>query len=447
MTDDAVQSVFVAASVATVADRMPSSIRADGATLSLAPGAGEPQRLRFDGTWEAGGLTGRAAIDVDRASAAACELQVALFEPAGHRHAWRWSPTRRQCLAGALATAVASQIEQRRVAAAPTTRPRWRPLGIAVPVVAVVALSAVVASTVVAPNPVTLEAATARYREASASGATSALATASSSGLQPRERPGDSGDTTGQDGQHSAQAARAPRPSTSQATPRILAMDESAAGRPQTSGQHEGRSDDAAEKHDTTAVPEPGVYRYATRGWEEVDVPGGRRRFPGETTQTVVRTECGYRVRWDPLEERWDENSLCVRDGMPQPMEFRTYRSFFGRSVQQHFECRPEPPPKGAAWATRCKSQDTTMRTVARPLDTRAMTVDGERIEVTGLQVDSRLRGANEGERSAVTWHARRGAVLVHTEVSAQLEVEGPFGPVDYREQYTLHLASQQPHR
>lgn len=447
MNVQSVQSVFVAVPLDAVAARMPATVHVQGMALSLNRAGATADHLRYDGSWEADGAAGTIGVDVTSVSPTASQLEVTLVEPAVHRPAR--SRVQRDGRVAAVATVLAAQLE-RRPSSQPRPRPPRRPLRVAVPVAAaVVILSVVAASALLAPSPVTLDVATARYRETvAASAATATPGPRPTASQQVRARSRDAGDV------EDAQPARRPPAAGGPAVPTRTTVGRrvAAAQTPVPAGSSQRATQRTTDQRRTAAperkvVPEPGVYRYATDGWEEVDVPRGHRRFPPETTQTVVTTDCGYRTRWDPLEERWDENSLCVRDGVPQPAELRTYRSFFGRAVEQHFLCRSAKAPRGAVWAVTCTSDDTTMTTVARSLGQRTMRVDGEDVEVSGLQVVSELEGANTGRRTALLWHARAGGVLVRTEVAGQLEVDGPFGRIDYREEYTLHLASQTPHR
>lgn len=451
MTDNWVESVFAAVPLERAAARVPARVEAAGGVVSLERAGDHGGSLRYRGVWRGRGRSVAVGVAVQPASRTVSQVDVTVAEQSGRRIARRRSAARSAVLARALAAVLAEQIEQRNVAPVPAPAARHRSLRIALPAVAVVTVSAVVAATLLAPSPVTLETATARYRQA----ASAATVTAPVPAPAPPQRT-----AAPRPRRHIAQAQPAgTTPDTNQRVPARTAAPRDGtitSRRPAARRPPKAESARSATTATSTAAgadakhavaPEPGVYRYATDGWEELDVPRGHRRFPEETTQTVVRTDCGYRVRWDPLEERWDENVMCLRDGTAVLAELRTYRSFFGRSVQQQFTCRAARPPQGAVWAARCESDDTTVTTVARPLGKRTMAVDGEQVAVRGLQVDSQLEGANSGERSAVLWHARHSGVLVHTEVSAELEVQGPFGMVDYREQYSLHLASQQPHR
>jgi hypothetical protein len=450
---ESMHSVFVAVSLEAVASRMPATVDVQGSVLSLAAADAPGGRLRYDGSWVDEGPTEGIRLEVTRVSPTASQLEVApVGQPAHLPRRARRRPHDGAGPVAEVASAVTAQLEGRRP---PQPRPRQprhprRRLLIAAPVAAaVVTLSVVAASALLAPSPVTLDTATARYREAVAAAATQTPAAQAAAPQQTRARSRAANDAD------PVEPARPRRGADEPAAPERPAADRPAAAPaadapagPSQRAEQRSTDDRRSAIRETQVVPDPGVYRYTTKGWEEVDVPRGHRRFPSETTQTIVHTDCGYRMRWDPMEERWDETALCPRQGTLQPAEIRTFRSFFGRAVEQHFVCRPSKAgERGAEWAVACKSEDTTMTTVARPLGLRTMRVDGDAVEVSGLQISSTLKGANTGERSSVLWHARDGGVLVHAEVSGQLKVDGPFGKVDYREQYTLHLASLTPHR
>ncbi len=61
-----------------------------------------------------------------------------------------------------------------------------------------------------------------------------------------------------------------------------------------------------------SALPEPGVYTYATSGRESIDALDGRHHdYPGQTTITVRHDGCGAVFDWRPLAERSDDMVIC----------------------------------------------------------------------------------------------------------------------------------------
>lgn len=191
--------------------------------------------------------------------------------------------------------------------------------------------------------------------------------------------------------------------------------------------------------------PAAGVYRYATDGWEELDVRGSHRRFPDETAQVIHHTDCGYRQIWEPLEERRDEHGFCVDTDPPALVTTATSRSFFGQRREQTFTCSPVTTTDGG-WRTRCDDGDGTAMTVTtQQLGTGRRTVGGETVEVTELRVAADLTGDTSGQRRSTVWTRVGDGLLVRSEVEADLEAPGPFGRVRYRERYELDLLDLEP--
>lgn len=447
-------TVVALAPVDTVARDWATSLTTGAVDLDTQPLASDDRgRQRFVGSWSCGGARGRAAVQVLPMGASCSEVEVSLGPAHRRVHRLRWTQHRRSEAAANLASALGGMAEGRTVSPSPARSHRRRPRAIALPIggVATLAVAALAAHLLAPPQPVTVDTATARFRQAVETRAATGQTTQTPVGVPAERNPKKSphparGMTSATATKHPAAAQDVEAPTT----PGQRRRPHDSRGHSTTSEDHERRAatgEKSGSEDDFGAAPDEGVYRYQTNGYEEVDVPRGYREFPEETTQTVLHRDCGYTVRWDPMEERSDENLLCVRDGELQPVWFHTYREFFGRSVEQHFTCRPVRAPRGATWASRCRSDDTTMTNVARSLGVRVMTVDGSRVKVSGTQVQTELQGANSGTRRGELWHASGGGIMVHTDVIGEFDVQGPFGEVHYREQYTLRLVSLQPQR
>ena len=87
----------------------------------------------------------------------------------------------------------------------------------------------------------------------------------------------------------------------------------------------------------TTTVPvvhslvAPGVYQYATTGFDSVDaLTGARHDYPNITTITVVPYGCGVRLRWDIAVERWDSWDWCLDGDALRQTGWVGYHEFFG---------------------------------------------------------------------------------------------------------------------
>ena len=59
----------------------------------------------------------------------------------------------------------------------------------------------------------------------------------------------------------------------------------------------------------------PGVYVYATNGYEKTDaLTGVTHRYPSRSTITVAAAECGMSLTWRVLQGRSTEWTFCVTD-------------------------------------------------------------------------------------------------------------------------------------
>ena len=89
------------------------------------------------------------------------------------------------------------------------------------------------------------------------------------------------------------------------------------------------------------SLVEPGVYRYATTGWEDIDaLNGARHDYPAETAITVTAEGCGVRLRWDALRERRDEWRLCpTEEGIELQPDAIQYHEFFQQPQLEHLDC------------------------------------------------------------------------------------------------------------
>ena len=204
----------------------------------------------------------------------------------------------------------------------------------------------------------------------------------------------------------------------------------------------------------TLALPEAGVYRYATNGREDIDaLDGAHHDYPAETTITVTPDGCGVHLRWDALRERREEWWLCATEQgiMIQPDAIQ-YHEFFQHPELERLQCDrgvvvippAVPPPEPAVQSCR--------------LDEDPWTATWSVIERTSRIVE---------EADVPAWHVRMSVVdddefWEHTTIDWFLDDHGlplaviavkesnspsPVGDVRYRESYELSLISLTPLR
>lgn len=198
--------------------------------------------------------------------------------------------------------------------------------------------------------------------------------------------------------------------------------------------------------------PPFGVYVYATDGFEEVDAFGGSRHdYPSETTITYSGDDCGVRVRWAPLEDRYDEKLLCRGPAGDEARWFESGRAFFGQSDHRRMTCepgsvaRPVPATVGQQWSMRCGDDRTDARSEATVIDVGPMNVAGTTVPAVHIRGTTHVTGDSDATSTTDLWvHAETGLVLRHVN-KLDGSSPSPAGNVAYRERYTIELTSMTP--
>lgn len=196
----------------------------------------------------------------------------------------------------------------------------------------------------------------------------------------------------------------------------------------------------------------PGVYTFETTGWETVDAVGvARHDYPELTTYTIWDDVCGQRMRWAPLNERWDEVTTCFADGGEAMHRFVTFHEFFGQADRQTYECEPRSwilPPSlapGTTWDATCETDGTVQRGVGQVIGVETLEVQGQPVETVHVRFESELTGNTNGTGTTDTWSRLADGLLIRQESTSKSHSNSAFGGVNYREEYTLHLASLEP--
>lgn len=199
--------------------------------------------------------------------------------------------------------------------------------------------------------------------------------------------------------------------------------------------------------------PDEGVYSFRTEGGGETNALGGARHdYPAEVPVIVRRGGCGYTVRWQPLNERWDEWEFCA-DGASRPMaRISTYHEFFQRGQRQDFACNhpemlPAGQPPGSTQQWECQSANSKVVSTTTVVGNETLEVGGQQAQVLHVRYDVTFSGANEGSQQMEWWlHLDTGLPL---KMARDLTVksDSPFGKVDYRERFTSAALSLTPRR
>jgi len=194
-------------------------------------------------------------------------------------------------------------------------------------------------------------------------------------------------------------------------------------------------------------LPLPGVYVYATSGYEQVAVPGSRRDFPRSTAITVQPYSCGVVETWQPFQQHTERTVVCAARVAPVLASYYVSVSFYGQTDTTTVTCRPDAylylngAAVGRTWSYTCSSAKTTARNRARVIGYQTLTVHGQPVRTVHVHVDTVTSGPNGGGSSpADYWFAATNGLLIRNTGA----VHGN-GTAHYYETYDLQLTDLQP--
>ncbi|MFH1330900.1 MAG: hypothetical protein ABIJ48_09660 [Actinomycetota bacterium] len=195
-----------------------------------------------------------------------------------------------------------------------------------------------------------------------------------------------------------------------------------------------------------------GLYTYATTGYETTDaLAGGRHDYPAQTYLTIQPGGCGALVRWQALEQRYEEWDFCPDGSLPGWSSFHEWFRVVNTDV---WEC-PEPMPvqgePGATWTVECtrvSSQEAgeghqTMSYEVVGFETLA--VGSEQVETLHVRVSSIETGGTEGYGLSDMWYLPGTNLLVRWVEQTAVTTESRIGAVEYTEQFEVLLTSLRP--
>ena len=201
-------------------------------------------------------------------------------------------------------------------------------------------------------------------------------------------------------------------------------------------------------------LPEPGVYRYATSGWEDVDaLSGARHDYPDETTITVTDEGCGVRLRWDALRERRDEWRLCATElGIELQRDAIQYHEFFQQPELEHLDCDRSvvvvpagEPPTDPVVQSCFLEEDPWIATWSAP-EPATRTVAGNEVPVWHVRMTV-TDDDQYWEHTTLDWFFDDRGLPVAMASTKESSSPSPIGDVLYRENYELSAVSLTPLR
>jgi len=203
-------------------------------------------------------------------------------------------------------------------------------------------------------------------------------------------------------------------------------------------------------------APQPGVYVYATRGYEVSHVLGTRRHpYPARTTITVSVTSRGcLRTRWDVLVTRYDATLACPHaTAAPRSMNQSEEHEFAGHVDRRAYVCTrssssgPARLATGARWHSSCAIGGTTTVDDGVVVGPRTLTLDGARTRTVLLRTSTRVSGETTGAGTTFTWVLPATRLVVRRTIANASTTQTIVGGVRYEERATLALTTVRPLR
>jgi hypothetical protein len=200
--------------------------------------------------------------------------------------------------------------------------------------------------------------------------------------------------------------------------------------------------------------PDAGVYLYATQGYEDTNALGGARHdYPAESPVTVQQSGCGWSERWQPLDQRWDEWTLCPSSGGVYGSHFTTFHEFFKKTQQQDLDCSPSnffapvDAHAGQSWWASCSGSPGTVQGTTSVVGFETLTIGGTAVRSLHIHFDLQFSGSNRGRGLQDRWQDATTGLLLKLVTDLDLQSSSPFGDVHYGEHYHLDLSSLRPQR
>lgn len=201
-------------------------------------------------------------------------------------------------------------------------------------------------------------------------------------------------------------------------------------------------------------APTPnGVYVYDTAGYESITALGGATHtYPAQSTMTVRSSACGSDVRWEPLEQRFDDWQLC-RSGTGLALtSFTTHHEFFGQADERTFTCtglwfRPPSDVPGTTTQGTCTTKGSQVAATTTVRGVEDMVVGGQAVKAVRVRVDEQLTGSTAGTRTSESWYEQTTGLLLKRTSSTDADTDSTLGQTRFREDVTLTLTSLDPLR
>jgi hypothetical protein len=195
-----------------------------------------------------------------------------------------------------------------------------------------------------------------------------------------------------------------------------------------------------------------GLYTYATTGFESTDaLAGSRHDYPATTYLTIQPGGCGELVRWQGLEQRYEEFDFCPDGTMSG---FKSFHEWFRVPNTDVWVC-PQPAATqgepGATWTAECtraggEETGEAAKTLAyEVVGFENVTVEGQAVETLHVRIRGVERGATRGTSLSEMWFLPGTNLPVHWVEQRDSISDSRIGEVGYSEHFEATLTSLRP--
>ena len=198
---------------------------------------------------------------------------------------------------------------------------------------------------------------------------------------------------------------------------------------------------------------DPGLYAYTTTGFESTNALGGSRHdYPVQTFITIQPGGCDSVVRWQALDQRWEQWDYCSDGNL---VGWDVFNEWFGVSNLEEWVCAQ--PVKtigdpGETWVAQCSvagsqqvSGSTEKSITYEVVGYETLTVGGEQVETLHIRISNSSIGETTGSGTTDTWMVPGTQLFARKIASGSSVTNTRIGKVEYHEELQLDLISLQP--
>ncbi len=199
-------------------------------------------------------------------------------------------------------------------------------------------------------------------------------------------------------------------------------------------------------------MPPPGVYRYRTRGGEQLSFGGIDRSFPAGTEMIVTPGTCTT-VSWEPLAQHTEGMEVCRSHGALDVRTTTSYEQIAGATTTTVITCPagtwlvPPEPDRTSRWTSTCHDGRQAVTATGAVVGATTVDVGGQRVPALHTRLTLQFHGTERGDNPNDFWVAPDGLILRQRESVALSQTAGPLGTVRYTERMAVALESLAPLR